>query len=217
MFDRPISFRLLYVCRVISASDVRDHLYLLGVTLQEQTLLPELALVLKAHEDVLARDPQDLRRMAGVIGEVAAGTKSAGHLEALSALLYIVAAFTEDESQLKQRLGWNRIFYESDWKALLDSADLPAEVRGAIAATADAYKIRIEKLDELVHRADAKWIAEGQMTVAPEHEVDSFASIAGRRYLLQTARIIRFIATERQVAAIEETAARLAGFELRLP
>ncbi len=68
-----------------------------------------------------------------------------------------------------------------------------------------------------MQEADAKWMAEGQPTLAPEHQVDSFLGIADRRYFLEAARIIRFITTERQVAAIEEAATQFVGFELRLP
>ncbi len=217
MHDRDIRFRLLYACDVITSSAVREHLYLLGVTQEEQKLLPEVALEVKAHEGRLGGDPPDLSRVAAVIAEVGAGSTSTAHLEALSALLYIAAAFTEDESQQKQRHAWVRVFYESIWPALLDSPDIPTQVRRAIAATTDAHKIRIDRLSTLLQEADAKWMADGQPTLAPEHEVDSFASFAGRRYLLETARIIRFITTERQVAAIEDAATQFIGFQLRLP
>lgn len=217
MSDRPIGFRLLHVCDVLSASAVRDHLHILGVTPQQQQLLPKLALELKAYEARQAGDPRDASRLAEVIAEVAAGISSPAHLDSLSTLLYIAAAFTEDETQLDQRLAWNRVFYESHWPAGLDSTEIPAQLQSALAATTDAYKIRIDRLDNLIYESDANWIAEGRKTVAPEHEVDSFGSIAGRRYLLQMARIIRFVATERQIAAIEEAARELIGFELRLP
>ncbi len=179
--------------------------------------MPELALEIKAHEDRLAGDPRDPSRTAEVIAEVAAWSTSTGHLEALSALLYIVAAFTEDESQQKQRYGWNTVFYEAAMPGPLDSPEIPTQVRSAIAAAIEAFKIRIERLDSLLQEADARWMAEGQPTLAPEHEVDSFRIIAGRRYFLEAARVIRFIATEGQVAALEEAATRLVGFELRLP
>jgi hypothetical protein len=207
----------LYACDVITASAVREHLYLLGVTQEEQKLLPQVALEVKVHEGRLGGDPPDLSRVAAVIAEVAAGSKSTAHLEALSALLYIVAAFTEDESQQKQRHGWNRVFYESNWPAPLDSLEIPGPARSAIATTVDAYRVRSDRLSTLLQEADAKWMAEGQPTLAPEHEVDSFLGIAGRRYFLEAARIIRFLTTERQVAAIEEAATQFVGFELRLP
>jgi len=60
VYDRPISFRLLDVCDVITASAVREHLYLLGVSQEEQKLLPEVALEVKVHEGRLGGDPRDL-------------------------------------------------------------------------------------------------------------------------------------------------------------
>jgi len=207
----------LYVCDVITASAVREHLYLLGVTEEEQKLLPEVALEVKVHERRLGGDPPDLIRVAGVIAEVAAGSPSTAHLEALSALLYIVAAYTADESQQKQRLGWDRVFYGASWPALLDSPEISGPARSAIAATVDAYRVRSDRLSSLLQEADAKWMADGQPTLAPEHEVDSFLGIAGRRYFLEAARIIRFITTERQVAVIEDGATQFIGFQLRLP
>ncbi len=215
MHDSDIRFRLLYACDVITASAVREHLYLLGVSQEEQKLLPEVAFEVKVHEG-LGGDPPDLIRVARVIAEVAAGSPSTAHLEALSALLYIVAAYTAVESQQKQ-VGWDRVFYGASWPAPLDSPEIPGPVRSAIAATVDAYKVRSDRLSTLLQEADAKWMAEGQPTLAPEHEVDSFLGIAGRRYFLEAARIIRFLTTERQVAAIEEAATQFVGFELRLP
>jgi hypothetical protein len=214
--NRPTGFRLLSVCDVISADAVRDYLSLLGVTTQVQRLLPELALELKSREDKLLDDPRDPSRMAGVIAEVAAESLSPTHLEALSALLYIAAVFTEEEYEQKQRLGWNQIFRASNWQLLLDSLEVPPPVRSTIVATTDAYRIRTDRLSRLLQDADAKWISEGRLTVAPEHQVDSFIGLASRRYFLETARIIRFIANERQVAAIETVATRQVGFALRL-
>lgn len=217
MLDRDIRFRLLYACDVIAASAVRDHLYLLGVSQEEQKLLPEVALEVKVHYERLAGDPPDLIRVATVIAEVAAKSPSTAHLEALSALLYIVAAYTAAESQQEQRRRWSSLFYEASWPALLDSIEIPGPARRAIAATVDAYNVRSDRLSSLLQEADAKWMAEGQPTLAPEHEVDSFLAIAGLRYFLEAARIIRFVTTERQVAAIEAAATRLVGFELHLP
>ncbi len=217
MNDSDIRFRLLYACDVIAASAVREHLYLLGVTQEEQKLLPEVALEVKVHEARIGGDPPDLSRVAAVIAEVAAGSTSTPHLEALSALLYIAAAFTQDESQQKQQLGSDRVFWGASWPALLDSPEIPGPARSAIAATVDAYRVRSDRLSSLLQEADAKWMAEGQPTLAPEHEVDSFLGIADRRFFLEAARIIRFITTERQVAAIEEAATQFVGFELRLP
>lgn len=218
MHDTPIAFRLLNVCDVISAGAVREHLYLLGVTPQEQEHLPGLASEVKARKDrLLGGDPLDLSRTAEVIAEVAAESTSTADLEALNALLYIVAAFSEDESQQEQRRRWSRVFYNASWQALLNSLAIPAAVRSAIGATIDSYRIRTNRLSRLLQEADAKWMADGQPTLAPEHEVDSFLGIAGRRYFLEAARVIRFIASEGQVAAIEEAATRLLGFDLRLP
>ena len=218
MSDTPIAFRLLDVCDVVSARAVREHLYLLGVTPQEQELLPGLASEVKAREHrLLGGDPLDPSRTTEVIAEVAAGSTSTADLEALNALLYIVAAFTEDESQQEQRRRWGRVFYSDSWQALLDSLGIPTSVRSAIGATIDSYRIRTGRISALLQEADAKWMAAGQPTLAPEHEVDGFGIIAGRRYFLEMARIIRLIATEGQVAALEEAGMRLVGFDLRLP
>jgi hypothetical protein len=173
-------------------------------------------LELIARETLLLQDSRDLNRTAEAIAEVAAHAKSPEHLEALSALLYIAATFTEERFEQEQRIGWDRFFREGS-EAVFGSAAIPAPVKGAMAATTDAYKIRTDKLSRLLQEADAQWMAEGPKTVAPEHQVDSFIGLAGRRYFLETARIIRFIASEDQVAAIEAMATRLAGFDLRLP
>jgi hypothetical protein len=212
-----IGFRLGYTSDILAADACRDYLYLLGATLEEQKLLPELALEVKAREDLLLQVPRDRSMAASVISEIAAKYPSSGHLEALSTLIYIAATFTENRSEQDKRLAWGRILRDANFAAEFTSLPIPSAVGRAIMAINDAYQVKTQRLSILLQEADAVWMAEGQPTVAPEHNVDSFLGLAGRRYFLELARNVRFVTSQDQIAAIEGLASRLAGLELRLP
>lgn len=178
-------------------------------------MLPRLASEVLANERRLLF-PGGLSETAEVVAEVA-HRRSPGEREALGTLLYLAASFTESRSEQDQRLGWDQVLSDDRITAQLELVGVSKPVIRTLAVVIDAYLLKTARLSELLQQADAKWMGEGQKTFAPEHRVDDFIGLASRRYLLEIVRLIRQLASEPEVAAIENLAMKLTGVELKLP